>query len=187
MASVVDIANQALQLVGAKQIISLADPSEEARSVNAAWPFVRREVLRAHSWNAATTRAILAASTTDPAWGFESAYPLPADCLRVLEVDVDARIPWRVEGREIVIDDTGPLNIRYVMDLTDSEQFDGELTTVMVTRLAVAIVERLKRSNTQRAELSSEYRSLIQQAKSDDGREQSSAEFVEDTWLIARR
>lgn len=184
MASTVEIANQALIRVGAESIISLGDANERARAVNASWPFVRREVLRSHSWNSATTRTQLAELAIAPSWGFDSAYQVPSDSLRILEVDTDYQ--WRIEGDHILVDGTGELNIRYLKDETDTEKYDGELTDVMVLRLAVEIVERITDSTTKRSALLQEYQALMMEARGDDGEEQSPSEFEEDSWVTAR-
>ena len=152
--------------------------------MKASWPFVRREVLRSHSWNSATARASLAALVATPEWGFDSAYQIPADCLQVLEVDNG--VQWRVEGQTIVTDGTDELDIRYMQDVTDTEQYDSLLTDVMVVRLAIEIVERITDSTTKRAALLQEYGLLMDEARMQDGSEQSPAEFEEDAWITAR-
>lgn len=184
MASVTDIANAALLRVGDESIISLTDSTERARACNTAWPIVRREVLRAHSWNSVTTRTKLAALTTAPSWGFATAYELPADCLSLLEVDTDS--DWRVEGSQIVTDATGELGIRYLKDEEDTEQYDGMLTEVMVLRLAVEVCERITTTNTKREALLVEYDALLGDARSADGSESSPAEYEEDYWMTVR-
>lgn len=103
MATDVEIANQALLRVGAESITSgewNTPSNERSRVVKNSWPFVRREVLRCHPWNAVTFRRKLLAENTlhaqiTPSWDFANAFILPTDCLRVLEADTD--LQWRVE------------------------------------------------------------------------------------------
>lgn len=185
MPSVTDIANAALLRCGDSPIISLTENNERARAVNSAWPFVRQEVLRSHSWNAAITRAKLAELATAPSWGFTTRYQLPADCLNLIEVDTTS--DWRVEGRELLADTTGELGIRYVRDETDTEQYDGLLTECMVLRLAAEVVERIVNSNTKRELLLREFEMKIDDARIADGFESSPADFEEDSWLTVRK
>ena len=185
MASLVEIANQALYRVGDESIISLTDNTNRARAINNSWPFVRQEVLRSHSWNAATTRTKVAALTTSPSWGFTTAYQIPGDCLRILEVDTET--DWRVEGQQILTDATGELSIRYTKDETDTDVYDGALTECMVLRLAVEVCERLTNSRTKRESLLLEYEERLMEARSVDGEEGSPAEFEEDDWITVRR
>lgn len=184
MASVVDISNLALLRVGAEPIISMADANNRARACNLAWPFVRKTVLRSHSWNSATVRTQIAPLATAPEWGFATAYAVPADFLHISEVDTVA--DWRVENGEILTDATGTLNVRYTKDETDTEKYDGSLTTVMALRLAVEIVERLTNSGPKKNVLLQEYSAALMEAKIDDGQEQSPAEFEEDDWITSR-
>ena len=86
MASVVDLCNRALDLLGAANITSLTENSKEARLCNGNFDDVRDAVLRSHPWNIAITRRALARDTDTPAFGFSFQYSLPTDpfCLRVL-------------------------------------------------------------------------------------------------------
>jgi hypothetical protein len=86
MSSVVDICNEAMDLLGAATITSLTENSKEARLCNRKFELTRDAVLRAHPWNAAIARAELAANSVGPAFGFTHQFQLPADpyCLRVL-------------------------------------------------------------------------------------------------------
>lgn len=105
MATELEIANQALYRVGSEPILTFPDlTNERGRVVSAAWPFVREAVLRAHSWNGATARAQPIRFHPVPAFGFKYSYPIPADCMRVLEVQLDRKVQWRVEGDRILTD-----------------------------------------------------------------------------------
>ncbi len=188
MASPVDIANGALIKLGAESIIALSEDNERARACNAAWPIVRAEVLRAHTWNAAVERATLAATTDtingSTSFGFDTAYNLPADCLRVLEVD--SYYDWRVEGRQILTDGNSTLHILYSKDETDSEQYDPMLVSVMISRLAAEIAYRITDSATMRDRMWEEYRRQLLEAAAADAQEQSPAEFETDDWINVR-
>lgn len=184
MPSAVDIANMALLRVGAEPIVSLSDDNNRARACNLAWPFVRQDVLRQHSWNCATIRATLPASATAPAWEFTARYSLPNDCLHVLEVDVTD--DWRVENGFIVTLGSGDLNIRYIKDETDTEKYDPALVAVMYLRLAVEISSRINQSVRSKQLLLEEYLTALNEAMVADGQEQSPAEFEEAGWLKAR-
>ena len=86
MPSVVDICNEAMDLLGAATITSLTENSKEARLCNRRFETVRDAVLRAHPWNAAIARADLAQDSATPAFGFSFQYTLANDpyCLRVV-------------------------------------------------------------------------------------------------------
>ena len=84
MTSNVDIANGALNILGASNISAFDENSKAARLVNQRYNAIRDAVFAAHPWNCLIKRAELAQSSTIPAFGYEHEYPLPTDpfCLR---------------------------------------------------------------------------------------------------------
>ncbi|MCC6718397.1 MAG: hypothetical protein IT555_10985 [Acetobacteraceae bacterium] len=188
-ASVVAICNMALDMLAAKPIASLTDGSTTANLCQRNYEPARDETLRSYPWNDAMARVSLAASATAPAWGPTYAYPLPADCLRVVVTEDDALygVAWRVEGREIVCDEAGPLNIRYIRQLTDPSLIGPLLARVIAARLAAAIAygltgdARVTQGMSQAAEVA------MRDARRMDALEQSSDDsLIADTWTGAR-
>ncbi len=91
----VSICNSALIKLGAERINTLDDDSKTARACKEQYPKVRDDMLRSHKWNFAIGRQSLAKSATFiPVFRFESAFPYPANVLRVLKLDVN-------EGRQL--------------------------------------------------------------------------------------
>ena len=117
MPSVVDICNEAIDLLGASTITALSENSKEARLCNRRYDTVRDQVLRAHPWNAAIARATLAQDAVAPEFGFTYQYTLPTNpyCLKVLSfwnenVDseisaYDSQVMFKIEGRKILSND----------------------------------------------------------------------------------
>lgn len=185
MATAVEIANMALLECGSEPITTLADATERARACNAAWPFVRRTVLRMHTWNPPTKRALLDADATAPLWEFDTRYALPADCLRVLDVDTD--YDWRVEAGFIITDETGDdLGIRYIYDETDPSNFDSTLIDTLVLFMATRIVKRLTNDGAEKQRIYAQWDAFLKTSKQLDGQEQSDTSIEDDTWITAR-
>lgn len=180
------IANMALLECGADPLDSdITDATERARACNTAWAFVRPTVLRLHSWNPPSKRALLNPDGTAPVWGFATRYAWPSDCLRVLEVDTDE--DWRCEGRYVVTDRTGDdLGIRYVYDETDPTKYDATLTDTMVLFLAYRIMHRITADKGQRDRIEKEMKEFLALSKQIDGQEQSEADLEDDTFITAR-
>ena len=127
MASEVEIANRALQKLGAARITSLTDNSVNARACNACYTVLRDSELRAHPWNFSISRAILAADATVPVFTRANAFQLPSDFLRLLPRDPEDNIDfhdWQIEGQKIYTNDAAPLHIRYVAQVTDPNKMD---------------------------------------------------------------
>ena len=66
MPSVVDIANEALNIIGANTISALDENSKAAIVVNQRYSTIRDSVFRDHPWNSLTKRATLARDTETP-------------------------------------------------------------------------------------------------------------------------
>jgi hypothetical protein len=145
MASVVDICNGALNQLGASTILSLTEDSKNARLCNARYTQVRDSLFRSHPWNCLQKRVQLAADTTAPAWGFTSAYTLPADCLRLLRIlDYDSN--HKVEGRKILTNNSS-MKILYVARIEDPNEYDELLRETISAALAADIAYAVTSSN----------------------------------------
>jgi len=70
MASVVEICNSGLSMLGASTIASLTEDSKNARLCNQRYEPVRDAVFRNHAWNSLMKRASIAADTAAPTWGW---------------------------------------------------------------------------------------------------------------------
>ena len=141
MASAVDIANSALNLLGASTISAFTDDSKNARLINQRYEPVRNRVFRSHAWNCLHKRVQLAQNSTAPVVEYSHAYALPADCLRVLKVhngttdSIKSNIDYKLEGRNIVTDE-GTVFIIYIALDTDPNNYDTYLQESISHQLA---------------------------------------------------
>ena len=141
MASAVDIANSALNLLGASTISAFTDDSKNARLVNQRYEPVRNRVFRSHAWNCLHKRVQLAQNSTAPVIEYSHAYALPSDCLRVLKVhngttdSIASAIDYKLEGRNIVTDE-GTIYLIYIALDTDPNNYDTYLQESISHQLA---------------------------------------------------
>ena len=141
MASVVDMCNSALNLLGASTISALTDDSKNARLCNQRYDSVRNRVFRSHAWNCLHKRVQLAQNSTAPVVEYTYAYALPSDCLRVLKVhngttdSIASAIDYKLEGRNIVTDE-GTVYLIYVALDTDPNNYDSYLQESISHQLA---------------------------------------------------
>lgn len=85
--SQVGIANVALQRIGARgSIASLSENSPNAVKVNIAWDLLFQEVLSERDWKFAKLRVQLVQSALTPVYGYQYAYALPGDFLRIVKI-----------------------------------------------------------------------------------------------------
>ena len=141
MASVVDMCNSALNLLGASTISALTDDSKNARLCNQRYEPVRNRVFRSHAWNCLHKRVQLAQNSTAPVVEYSNAYALPSDCLRVLKVhngttdSIASAIDYKLEGRNIVTDE-GTIFLIYIALDTDPNNYDTYLQESISHQLA---------------------------------------------------
>jgi len=141
MASVVDMCNSALNLLGASTISALTDDSKNARLCNQRYEPVRNRVFRSHAWNCLHKRVELAQNSTAPVVEYSNAYALPSDCLRVLKVhngttdSIKSAIDYKLESRNIVTDE-GTIFLIYIALDTDPNNYDTYLQESISHQLA---------------------------------------------------
>lgn len=187
MASNVEIANIALLILGDETITSLADNSARARLANGLLSSVRRQVLRANFWNCAISRAALAQDSATPVHGWDYQYTLPPDCLRVISINedeslADAGDDFKVEGRKLLTNET-TVNLRYVKDISNPEEYDPLLYKSIACRLAADMAYAITGSASKAEQAEGLYLRVIEEARSADGQE-GTPERVDDTSLI---
>lgn len=188
--SVVSICNQALDLLGADPITSLADDSKAARLCQRNYEGVRDTVLRAYPWNSAMCRALLPALASKPMFGYRFHYqlptgPEPAACLRVYQVmDGD---DYRIEGRRLLTDYPPPLQVLYIGQVLDPNQFDPLLAEAISARLAVYLAGNLTESASRIETMRSHYREILQEARAMDAQEGRADMIEANEWLNSRR
>ena len=141
MASAVDIANSALNLLGASTISAFTDDSKNARLINQRYEPVRNRVFRSHAWNCLHKRVQLAQNSTAPVVEYSHAYALPADCLRVLKVhngttdSIKSAIDYKLEGKNVVTNE-GTIFLIYIAKVTDPNEYDTYLQESISHQLA---------------------------------------------------
>ena len=81
--SQVGIINLAYSRIGVLRISSLTEDSEQRIAATTIWEYVRDLVLEAADWRFAKTRVELAVLVATPEYGYDYAYALPADFMRL--------------------------------------------------------------------------------------------------------
>lgn len=165
MASVVDICNKALSLLGQEAIVSLDDDSPQAFACRLHWPLLRDEILRGHKWNCAAGRANLGRLVQTPAFGFKYYFQLPADCLMVKEL-VPAQ-DFEVEGN-LLLCDSETASIKYIKSETDSTRYDPQLSAAFSFLLASELAYQSTSSASLSGGMASEGNKKLGDAKASD-------------------
>ena len=175
MSSKVDLANEALLLLGANTITSFTDNDSNAVLVNRFWPSERDSVLRSHRWNCAVTTANLASLADTPIIDWEYKFTLPTDpyCLRVLDVRTvtgDIKLDHEVQGRELLTEES-TVDITYIQRLEDTSIYDPLLYQALVFRMAWKLSFPIMRSHTVMGQMGSMYEAVVREARTIDSQE----------------
>ncbi len=174
-ASKVNIANLGLTLLGNPPILDLDEDNDRARVMNRLYPDMRREVLGEGEWAFAIKRGVLPA-TTSPIWWFSTAFALPADCIRVLNIDGSQFDEWQVEGQTIVCFRTS-LSIRYIFDNDDPTTYGPGFITSLGHRLAAAAAFPLTNSTETARDMFRLYEKIVQAQKTVDSMQGQTPRF----------
>ena len=171
----VSICNSALGKIGEPYIAALTDDTTAAKVCNEQYPKVRDELLTLHPWNFATTRVALAQTTTTPAFEFDYEYAMPADFLRLLDLEDNTckyKIEGNAEGSALVLrSDESSMKIRYVRRVTNTALMTPIFKEVLAWRLAIEIAPIILQDNSQMTVLWEAYLKTFSDATTIDSQE----------------
>lgn len=204
------IANRALQILGYQPISNIQENSRGARAMNRAYASVLLAELGSNFWNFSMTRAILAASTTKPAFGPANYFPLPPDFIMLGPPDqvvnysfgFSGGIPsnpnsnvaysdYQIEnapgiGPCIASNQPAPLYIRYISNTVTESQFDPMFAEAFSAALAIETCEELTQSNTKIQSIEQIYKEAMDTAKKRNSYQNAPVRPPVDPWILAR-
>ena len=161
MASKLDNINAALILIGAKTLMSLTTPVKSQRLANQMYDMMVDELLdKQVEWRFATARAELTALATNPSFGYDFQYPLPANCRRVIAMvdDLGDEIEFEFK-REVFVDSAGAqfdviltnettVRVKYIVRRTDESKHPAWFNNAVYVRLARMLFQPIKEDTT---------------------------------------
>lgn len=190
----VDICNRALSRLGTRATISALDEnSTEARTAFIWYAATRDTLLRAHDWNFARRRVVLAEQGTAPTgWTFR--YALPTDCIRLLRlasVNLEERAPrFEVAGdatSRFVLCDEPVAEAVYTARVDDPNLYDSGFASALVDQLAAHIAYPITQKTETAVRLAQLARVALADAMAADVNEaESAAGDRMPEWIAAR-
>lgn len=135
------IINTALMRVGGQGVTAAFQDSPSAQTAAAAYDRAVAYCLSLHPWSFALKHAALARGTESPAPGWRYAWPLPADCLRVVDVFSsnpleERRIPYDLAGDALQADAD---NVTLIYVSAEAAAFPDAFADVLAWRVALEI------------------------------------------------
>lgn len=188
MATGVSICSNALLMLGSQTINDFADQLNLDRAKLCAnlYPTIRDDMLRAHPWNCAIKRAVLAPDAVVPAFGYSHSFELPADFLRVLEVGSrNAQIDYLVEGRTLQANTT-VLELRYVFRNEVENTWDAGLVKLLTLAMAAALAYPVTQSSALQQSFEQKLEMALKRARAVDGQEDPPQTLGDERLLRAR-
>jgi hypothetical protein len=188
MATGVSICSNALLMLGAQTINDFNDQVNLDRAKLCAnlYPTVRDDMLRQHPWNCCIKRVVLAPDADVPAFGYEHAFELPADFLRVLEVGTAGQqIDYLVEGRSIQADTT-VLELRYVFRNEVENTWDSALIKMVTLAMAAVLAYPITQSTALQQALEQQLEMEKRRARAVDGQEDPPQTLGDERLLASR-
>ena len=196
--SKIDICNQALLKVGADLIASLDTSTatddgaiRTAKMCNALYDQALDEILRIYTWNCCVARATPTLLGESPAFGYDYAFQLPNDCLRVIRVfdntsNYSNRLSWVIEGKKILCD-TQTVYIKYIARPDDVGILDSLCASALICNLAIKLSVTLQLDVDWQGRLIDElYNVILPSARSIDTIENKELLLEESEWIAGR-
>lgn len=200
-----NIANIALTHLGESKIDDLDDPNQRARLCKLRFDDCLDIVLRSHPWSCVTKREKLkklndpiTGVALKPAFGFNYIFQLPADFLRVIQVD-NVSYPYQIEvytispqdevpatSQPVLLTNASSISIRYVHVPPNLEILTRDVSNLIGLRIASELAEPLTSKVDLKQRLDQRYMIELAAARSTDSM-QGTPEVVESfTWLNSR-
>lgn len=189
MASQTGICNRALEKLGESPIVSINDATKQAQALKRVYEDSLQALLVEYPWHFAKKRAALPASATKPDWGFNYAYPVPTDFLRLLAIKdgPDFSLEADPSGSQAILSDaTAPLNILYLYAVSDPGRLPPHFVEAFSSKLAFDICEDLTQSNTKKDILAQLFAADLLKAKRVNGMQKAPDAFPTFSWLASR-
>lgn len=142
--SELQIWNLALDLVGQTPVVTIDENSIAARKCRLRWYHVREAVFRSHPWKCISKQASLTAAAAAPLHNWLYAFPLPADYVRMIGMDLASR-QYKTYG-SVLYTNTSPAEIDYVYRCTDCTRYTGDLEKCLYLNLAYELAYSIPQS-----------------------------------------
>jgi hypothetical protein len=194
MASKTGICNIAMRKLGAAHIADIDDGTEQANILLDIYDSCLDAELAAHPWTFASTRALIPASSTPPAFGWGYSYPKPTGFLKMIEIGQDwvfyrsdCGPQFTVEGNAILTDAVSPLQIRYVQRITNAGDLVPLFVQSFACRLAAESAEAITQNLSKRQQAWQEWKEAIRLAKRTNDIELPPQRGFPNSWELANR
>jgi len=187
MPSKTEIVNLAATFLGQPAIENFdTDTTRIGEAARATYDMELDSALRGFTWNFATKRRTSAATGTSPTYGFDHAFDMLADELRVTKVEGGDEFDWVEEDRQILTSIGSTINYSVIIRETDGTKYDAMFVTAFARRLAMNWAETILHSTTAAQEQRRLFAEVLREAKSVDSKSKTPDVIQADGWIRSR-
>lgn len=189
--SQVQICNDALFAIGARQITAIDESTVEAEKCAVAYPIALDTVLEMADWSFAEKRVILSPDVATPAFGFTYQFTLPSDYIHQTIVRSDATTilvadeDYKIEGGKILSDDSA-IYLSYVYRNEDPATYSMAFSRALALCIAGMIGESISADSTKVDKCKQEFEGLQKRGKNLNAREENTKIFALDHLINSR-
>lgn len=181
----VEVCNLALIEAGSEPITALSDATPRARLCNLIYAQTKSRLLQKHPWNFAKTLVTLAVRVDAPPWKWLHWYDLPADFLRLRQIENLGVDQWEIIDRQICTDQDESINLLYTADVTE-DRFSPLFTQALVLTLAVPLARKLADSSSLVGDLETRAEMALREAKTANALENPPMKTADSDWITVR-
>ena len=165
-----DVINLGLMMAGKDPVTNIDDTDTTSNRSRLVYHPLRDAILRDHFWNFAIARMALNQNATPPTSGFAFGYKRDDLDLRVININEDLRIPWQIEGRDIVTNEVAVI-AKYIQRVESPDLWDPLFLEMFATLLGSRYALMFSHDAKFSLELLQQYFLLKNDAQAVDGQE----------------
>jgi len=185
MPTSIDIASNALILIGDEPISSFSDPGSGAQAAANIYPETYRQVMSEHPWSFAFKEQQLSRLSQQPdkLTNYKYAFQIPVDLIRLWAIFPQSN--YTIVGKYIYSNESDLL-ARYIYKVDETELPPHVVKTIEY-RLASDFAMLVTESQTKAEFFESKYRDMLASAKSIDSQSRPQEPIIDSPFIDVRR
>lgn len=187
--SSLEVASNALYLIGADGITDFAASTSEAKVANALYEDIVQTSFASFRWRFATTQINLTRLVTAPKGRFSASYHIPASCVTVIGVTInDVLIKYDIYGNKIFCDaDTNDTVVLDYVERAPESSWPSYFTTAIEFTLAGSFAISLARDAQLAQLMEQKAAALFMKARNIDSQQQTTRKLTTSRFIAERR
>ena len=187
--SSLEVASNALYLIGADGITDFAASTSEAKVANALYEDIIQTSFASFRWRFATTQINLTRLATAPKGRFSASYHIPASCVTVIGVTInDALIKYDIYGNKIFCDaDSSDTVVLDYVGRAPESSWPSYFTTAIEFTLAGSFAISLARDAQLAQLMEQKAAALFMKARNIDSQQQTTRKLTTSRFIAERR